>query len=255
MADKINKKNIIENSTEVSLKTPSDFQRPSNRQELQSSNEFDGSTTSACFSNILEELTIKQDDNVGGFAEVVTNNQAKNINKISDEIGKNLETFSDSLTSYNKVKSTTGVVTNSINPNETKAPGAALISVNPKSNSRANVSLEDDGSSSIHDCQEEAIDTRKGKGKRVTNFNINKKVVRETDESHQPAEDEVSLYGVSDLDEQIDRLVDTTNNPKVSFANNDESEPERSDKDDLIKDIANDFRAVEKQVHQWGKID
>ena len=255
MADKINKKNIIENSTEVSPKTLSDFQSPSNRQELQSSNEFDGSTTSACFSNILEELTIKQDDNVGGFAEVVTNNQAKNINKISDEIGKNLETFNDSLTSYNKVKSTTGVITNSINPNETKATRAALISVNPKSNSRANVSLEDDGSSSIHDCQEEAIDTRKGKGKRVTNFNINKKVVRETDESHQSAEDEVSLYGVSDLDEQIDRLVDTTNNPKVSFANNDESEPERSDKDDLIKDIANDFRAVEKQVHQWGKID
>ena len=31
MADKINKKNIAENSTEVSLKTPSDFQGPSNR--------------------------------------------------------------------------------------------------------------------------------------------------------------------------------------------------------------------------------
>ena len=204
MAHKINKKNITENSTEVILKTPSDFQSPSNRQELQSSNEFDGSTTSACFSNILEEFTIKQDDNMRSFAEVVTNNQAKNINKISDEIGKNLETFNDSLTAYNKVKSTTGVITNSINPNETKAKGAALISVKPKSNSRANVSLDDDGSSSSHDCQEEAIVTRKGKGKRVTNFNINKEIVRETDESHPPAEDELSLYGVSDLNEQID---------------------------------------------------
>ena len=204
MAHKINKKNITENSTEVILKTPSDFQSPSNCQELQSSNEFDGSTTSACFSNILEEFTIKQDDNMRSFAEVVTNNQAKNINKISDEIGKNLETFNDSLTAYNKVKSTTGVITNSINPNETKATGAALISVKPKSNSRANVSLDDDGSSSSHDCQEEAIVTRKGKGKRVTNFNINKEIVRETDESHPPAEDELSLYGVSDLNEQID---------------------------------------------------
>ena len=36
MADKISKKNITENSTEVSLKTPSHFQTPSNRQELQS---------------------------------------------------------------------------------------------------------------------------------------------------------------------------------------------------------------------------
>ena len=60
MADKISKKNIAENSTEVSLKTPSDFQSPSNYQELQSSNKFDGNTISACFSNILEKCTIKQ---------------------------------------------------------------------------------------------------------------------------------------------------------------------------------------------------
>ena len=54
MADKINKKNIAENSREISLKTPSDFQSPSNREELQSSNEFNESTISACFSNILK---------------------------------------------------------------------------------------------------------------------------------------------------------------------------------------------------------
>ena len=40
MADKTNKKDIAENSTEVSLKTPSVFQGPSNRQQLQSSTEF-----------------------------------------------------------------------------------------------------------------------------------------------------------------------------------------------------------------------
>ena len=49
------------------------------------------------------------------------------------------------------------------------------------------------------------------------------------------------------LDEQIDRLVDTTNS-QVNFANHnkDESEPDKSDEDDLIKDIANNFSAVEK---------
>ena len=50
------------------------------------------------------------------------------------------------------------------------------------------------------------------------------------------------------MDEQIDWLVDTTKSPKVNFANNnDESEPEEIDEDDLIKDIANDFSAVEKK--------
>ena len=61
---------------------------------------------------------------------------------------------------------------------------------------------------------------------------------------------ELSLYGGSDLDERIDQLVDTTNSPKVSFPNNDESEPKESDKDDHIKDIANGFSAVEKKIHQ-----
>ena len=30
---------------------------------------------------------------MGNFAEVLTNNQDKNINKISNEVGKKLETF------------------------------------------------------------------------------------------------------------------------------------------------------------------
>ena len=175
MADKISKKNIAKNSTDVSLKTPSDFQSPSNRQELQSSNEFDGNTISACFSNILETFTIKQANIMGCFVEVLTNNQTKNINKISDEIGKKLETFNNSLTSYNKTKSSTGVATISINPNKTKTSEAAIFSANPRNISRANDSVEDDVGSS--GCQEEATDTRKGKRKHVTNFNINKKVV------------------------------------------------------------------------------
>ena len=99
MTDKISKKNIVENSTEVSLKTSSDFQSPSNCQELQSSTEFDGNTVSTT----MQQANIK-----GNFAEVLANNQANNINKISDEIGKKLETFNNSFTAYNKAKSSMG---------------------------------------------------------------------------------------------------------------------------------------------------
>ena len=104
---------------------------------------------------------------------------AKNINKISDEIGKKLETFNNSVTAYNKAKDSTGIATISINPNKTKATGAATISINPRNTSRPNASVEDDRSSSSQGCQEEATDMRKGKRKRVTNFNTNSKVVRE----------------------------------------------------------------------------
>ena len=86
---------------------------------------------------------------------------------------------------------------------------------------------------------------KEGKRKRsTTNFITNKEVVRETGESHPPAEDKLFLYGGFELDEQIDWLVDTIKNPKVNFdSNSDDSEPEKSD-------IANDFSPVEKQVLQ-----
>ena len=238
MADKINKKNTAENSTEVSLKTPSDFLGPSNRQKLQLSTKFDGSTISTCSSNILEKFTLKQADIMRNFAEVLANNQTKKINIISNEIGKKLGTFNDSLIAH-KAKSSTAVATSSINP---------------KSTSRANASVEDDGdNSSSHDCQEEDTDTRKGKRKHVTNLKVNKKVIRETGDIHPPVEDELSLYGGSDLNEQIDQLVDTINSPKVHFANTDKSEPEESDEDDLINDIASDFSAVVKTGPPIGK--
>ena len=82
----------------------------------------------------------------------------------------------------------------------------------------------------------------------------NKIVVWETGESYPPAVEELSLYGGWNLDEQINRLVDTTKSPKVTFANNnDESEPEESHEDDLIKDIGNDFSAAEKAGPPIGK--
>ena len=47
--------------------------------------------------------------------------------------------------------------------------------------------------------------------------------------------------------------MDTTNS-QVNFAkNNDESEPEDSDEDDLIKDVANNFSVVEKTGPPIGK--
>ena len=49
------------------------------------------------------------------------------------------------------------------------------------------------------------------------------------------------------MDEQIGQLVDTTKIPKVNFTiNNNDSESEESDENDLMKDIANNFGAVEK---------
>ena len=83
------------------------------------------------------------------------------------------------------------------------------------------------------------------------NSSVNKKVVRQAGESHPPGENELTLGGGSDLNKQIDRLVDTTKTAEVNFAiKNYGSQSGQSDEDDLIKDIANDFNAVEKSVHQ-----
>ena len=66
--------------------------------------------------------------------------------------------------------------------------------------------------------------------------------------------DELSLYGGSDLDEQIDELVNTNKSPKVNFAkNNDESASEECDEDELLEDIGNDFSIVEKTRPPIGK--
>ena len=62
---------------------------------------------------------------MGNFAEDLTNNQAKNTNKISDEIGEKLETFNNSLTAYNKAKSSTGVATTSIKSKQNKSYGGS----------------------------------------------------------------------------------------------------------------------------------
>ena len=56
------------------------------------------------------------------------------------------------------------------------------------------------------------------------------------------------------MDEQIGRLVDTTKSPEVNFATNkNDSESEEIDENYLIKDIANDYSAVEKTGPPVGK--
>ena len=80
----------------------------------------------------------------------------------------------------------------------------------------------------------------------TTNSSINK-IIKQAGESHPPSKNELTLDVNSDLDKQIGQLVDTTKNAQVNFAiNNDGSESGQSDENDLIKDIANDFSAVEK---------
>ena len=128
----------------------------------------------------LRKFTIKQANIIENFAETFTNNKAKNKNKVSDGIGKNLETI-------------------------------------------------------------------------TTNSSINK-IIKQAGESHPPSKNELTLDGNSDLDKQIGQLVDTTKNAQVNFAiNNDGSESGQSDENDLIKDIANDFSAVEKAGPTIGK--
>ena len=87
----------------------------------------------------------------------------------------------------------------------------------------------------------------------ISPLNVRKvRHVRDIGENHQPPEeDELSLYGGSDLDDQIDRLVDTPYiaNAKGGCIN---EEGKDSDDDDLIKDIENDFNWVEQTGEPIG---
>ena len=78
-----------EKPNEVYLKIPSDFYSPSYLQPQESSPEhsmqsIDGNLL---FSTILEKFTTKQANIMGNFAEVLAENQRKNMNRISTEIG------------------------------------------------------------------------------------------------------------------------------------------------------------------------
>ena len=88
MSDKISNKNIAENSTEVSLRTTT---------------EFEGSAISGVFFKNPRKFTIKQANIMENLAKIFTNNQAMDINKISDKIGKKLETVTTNSSTNKKV--------------------------------------------------------------------------------------------------------------------------------------------------------
>ena len=213
MADKANNKNSAEKPVEVSLKNPSDFYSPLNLHQPEEScqdysmQDIDGNLLITCFSNILEEFTAKQANIMGNFAEVLAENQSKNMNRISTEIVKQLNSFNENLLAY-KANRSSGVAAVSVNPNK-KYAGAATINVNPvRHTSRANSSGDENRNS---DSSQGETDMRKVKRKRLSSkFQESKTHVRDTCEHREPPEeDELSLYSGSDLDDQIDRLVDT----------------------------------------------
>ena len=213
MADKTNSNNSAEKAVEVSLKTPSDFYSPSNLHQPQEScqdhsmQEIDGNLLTTCFFNILEKFTAKQANVMGNFAKVLAKNQSKKMNRISTEIGKQLDSFNENLSAY-KANRGSGIATISVNTNK-KLTRAGTISVNPvRHTSRANASAEENR---ISDRSQGENDMKKTKGKRLSSkCQKSKTHVRDTCEHRQPPEeDEFSLYGGSYLDEQIDRLVDT----------------------------------------------
>ena len=187
MADKTNNKNYAEKPNEVSLKTPSDFYSPSYLTPQESSQEhsmqgIDGNLLTTYFSNILERFTAKQ-ANMGSFADVLADNQSKNMNRIITWIGMQLNGFNGNLSAY-KANRSSGVGTISVNPNK-KSTGVATISVNPaRHTSRTNASGEEDINS---DSSQGEIDMRKTKRKRHSSkCQKSKTHVRDVGEKHQP---------------------------------------------------------------------
>ena len=63
-----------------------------------------------------------------GFLQII---KLRTKIKLSNEIGKKLETFNDSLIAY-KAKSSTKVGTIRVNPNKTKAMGQLQLALTPK---------------------------------------------------------------------------------------------------------------------------
>ena len=177
------------------------------------------------------------------FAEVLTENQSKNMNRICSEIEKQLNSFSEDVSAY-KANRNSGVATISVNPN---MKSTATINVNRARHTwRVNTSGEEDKNS---DSGQGETDIRKRLSSKCQK---SKTDVRDTDEHRPPPEeDELSLYDGSDLDDQIEKLIDTSHiaNAKEVLIN---EEDEDSDEDDLIKDIENDLKSVEQTEEPIG---
>ena len=125
---------------------------------------------------------------IGNFAEVLAENQSKNMSKwISTEIGKQRNSFNENISAY-KANRSLGVATISIKPNK-KSTGAAKISINPaRHTSRANASGEENRRS---DSSQSETDMRKAKRKHFSfKCQKGKTYITDTDKHCQPPEEE-----------------------------------------------------------------
>ena len=101
---------------------------------------------------------------MGNFADVLPENQSKNMDRISTKIGKQLNSFNENLSVY-KANRISGIATISVNVNK-KSLGAGTISVNPvRYTIRANASGEENRNS---DSSQDETDMRKAKRKRLS---------------------------------------------------------------------------------------
>ena len=168
---------------------------------------------------------------MGNFAKVLAENQSININRISTEFRKYLNGFNENLSAY-KANRSSRVATVSINSNK-RSKKAATISVNSaRHTSRTNARGEEDRNSYSGQLGWNCI--RKAKQKCLSSKCQKSKIHnRETGECCQLWEqDELSLHGGSDYNDQVKRLADT---PWIAIAKGGSNEEgEESDEDDLI---------------------
>ena len=257
MSDNNSDHNIAGNSKVQELKTPSDFQV-----------QYQTDQMSSCFSNMLEMFTLKQADIMSKIIGDMSAKQTESINKISADIDSKFDRL-------NKVSQQKGSATISINPDVRNTDGEAIISENPTRESvtgkhnknsdiprlkkrksqgeatisvnpnrpRANASDSKDDSSSSDDSSE--IRINKGSSKRKLPIDKNKSKNKKSKQSSYPKnDDEISLFGGSDIDDRIDRIVDGPS---------DDSNSEVEDDDECIKGIANDLCALKKSGEPINK--
>lgn len=252
---------IAGNSKVQELKTPLDFQVQNQTDQMTS-----------CFSNVLEMFTIKQADIMSKIIGDMSAKQTESINQITADI----ESKFDRLNKLNQqTGSSSASATISVNPNKNgeakisenptkgktgknttisetprlkrrKTSGEATISVNPNNGPhKANASDSGDETTSSSSEGESAEIRNRGSSKRKRSTDKNKKNKKSKQSSHPHHDDVISLYGGSDIDDKIGRIV---NNPSDESDSNSELED-----DECIKGIANDLCALTKSGEPINK--
>ena len=199
----------------------------------------------SCFKNILDSFSEKQANIFENFATKLVENNNQNMNKFSSDLGQQLVgQIKENMNTNDKNKKNTGVATISVNPEKNKnKKGVASIGVNPNKTSRANARIEDkessDSSSSSDDSEANASERKKQKRKRVSKGRSQslKKFKKSSFRNEHQEEDTLSLFGGSDLDENIYKLVDKSSDDSPTDSENDDQE--------FIKGIAEDLATFE----------